>query len=556
MTSPGRYQSRLFNLFSRQSRRLTDRFAVQFRQAKMAATWGAQILLYPVYALFQTTRLVGRQIKQTVQQVLPQLQAAEQAIERVRKPEHPPSPTTADTPIQHVLAAVESFALPVAIQPLLLTAAQSADAQTVALTIAPPSHLTAPDHSPQAIQTPATGSECSPVKTPASQIQPNQVRGIASLIETHKLVLTTVGNQILDIFTPQQQSQLQQRIVWELADYWRSRRQTRLKPRSVQASLPTALPPLSPHQTHLLPPVRWFRQLMVWIQTSPVAIAANLFQESALLEMGFSELEIPASAVPLTFAEATGRSPLLLTAAPIAAFSTPTLPLNPAFPAIEGAELPSAAEPFLSYPPQPSRPWKHWLGQVLQALDPQPLIPDESLAVEGLAADGFMATDGESALVLMSPADLVPQRPLMIKQRSRQPKRDKRDNPHSAQTRKPAIAVKGYQTTALPAANSPHTPPIIHSQVTCSPDITVLPETAIESSKRPVPTVANDASVELEVRDAEKHMPTAAPSWIETEATLVGYVKHPLEQLLEWLDSGMLWLESLIIKILSWMHRR
>lgn len=40
-----------------------------------------------------------------------------------------------------------------------------------------------------------------------------------------------------------------------------------------------------------------------------------------------------------------------------------------------------------------------------------------------------------------------------------------------------------------------------------------------------------------------------SPDWIETKATHVGYAKHPLEQLLEWLDRGMLWLEEIITTI-------
>lgn len=39
------------------------------------------------------------------------------------------------------------------------------------------------------------------------------------------------------------------------------------------------------------------------------------------------------------------------------------------------------------------------------------------------------------------------------------------------------------------------------------------------------------------------------PDWIETEATTMGYIKHPLEQLLAWLDSAMLWVEELLVKI-------
>jgi hypothetical protein len=45
------------------------------------------------------------------------------------------------------------------------------------------------------------------------------------------------------------------------------------------------------------------------------------------------------------------------------------------------------------------------------------------------------------------------------------------------------------------------------------------------------------------------------PSWIEAQATLVGYVKHPLEQILEWLDQGLLWLETLIARLWQWLKK-
>ncbi|HBL60467.1 MAG TPA: hypothetical protein DDZ80_19025, partial [Cyanobacteria bacterium UBA8803] len=45
------------------------------------------------------------------------------------------------------------------------------------------------------------------------------------------------------------------------------------------------------------------------------------------------------------------------------------------------------------------------------------------------------------------------------------------------------------------------------------------------------------------------------PDWIETQATPTGYVKHPLERVLEWLDLGMLWLEELLIKLWRWVRR-
>jgi hypothetical protein len=51
-------------------------------------------------------------------------------------------------------------------------------------------------------------------------------------------------------------------------------------------------------------------------------------------------------------------------------------------------------------------------------------------------------------------------------------------------------------------------------------------------------------------------VPAAAPpdsletafDWLEAEVTSAGYVKHPLEQILELLDRFILWLEQLLAK--------
>lgn len=51
-----------------------------------------------------------------------------------------------------------------------------------------------------------------------------------------------------------------------------------------------------------------------------------------------------------------------------------------------------------------------------------------------------------------------------------------------------------------------------------------------------------------EVREVEY-----TPDWIETTAYSVGYVKHPLEVVLEWVDKALLWLEKLIVACLGWL---
>jgi hypothetical protein len=54
---------------------------------------------------------------------------------------------------------------------------------------------------------------------------------------------------------------------------------------------------------------------------------------------------------------------------------------------------------------------------------------------------------------------------------------------------------------------------------------------------------------------AHNHDIEPTPDWIETEAISTGYVKHPLEQILEWLDVGMLLLEEVTIKAWQWMRQ-
>jgi hypothetical protein len=111
------------------------------------------------------------------------------------------------------------------------------------------------------------------------------IRGVASWLDTRSLVLVTNRNQVLDVLTPEQQTRLRQRIIWEVAHVARYRK--------LRAETRLAVTCLNPEKTrpYLLPPVRWFYRLMAWIQTSPLAIATNLFQEA--------DLPAPTNGLPL-----------------------------------------------------------------------------------------------------------------------------------------------------------------------------------------------------------------------------------------------------------------
>jgi hypothetical protein len=46
----------------------------------------------------------------------------------------------------------------------------------------------------------------------------------------------------------------------------------------------------------------------------------------------------------------------------------------------------------------------------------------------------------------------------------------------------------------------------------------------------------------------------AQPDWIEARAKTIGYEKHPLEQILLWLDNIMLLLEEIFFKIFQFLQ--
>ncbi|HEY9806520.1 MAG TPA: hypothetical protein V6D04_08125, partial [Candidatus Obscuribacterales bacterium] len=275
--SSGRYQSRLFNFFSRRSREFVDKCDRALRHAKVATVWGAQVLLYPLYAIFQTTRLVGRQIQTTLETGQPAFNAAQATTST---PSSEPL-SKADAVVHNVLQAVETLALPEAV-------AVPALAGSGSLAIVAPSEVTASSEPSflsrffkGTITEQPTTSQVAP--GPASAIA---IQGVATALETRTLVLVTVQNQILDILTPDQQQQLYQRIIWEVSHYQRY-----LQILARQRSQAPLQPPSD--NPNVLPPVRFVRQLMAWVQTGPVAIALNWFQESTVAA------QLPAQAADL-----------------------------------------------------------------------------------------------------------------------------------------------------------------------------------------------------------------------------------------------------------------
>ncbi|BAU09561.1 hypothetical protein LEP3755_00320 [Leptolyngbya sp. NIES-3755] len=249
-----RYQSQFFKFVTQQTQKLADKSATLLRHAKVTAIWTTQILLYPIYATFQGTRAIGQQIGRTVEKAVLRL--------RMSREEITTETNLSDAPIQNVLTAVKRALVSGGNLPVLR------------------------ERHPLVL----IGRFLMRREETSIASNPYHIQGIACAVDTHKFVLILEDNVIFDILTPEQQQQIEHRIRLELARYWQWKRKLYLK------SAPLGL---TEDRETLLPPIRVFRQLMAWVQTSPVAIAINLFQEAEIIEQP-GELDWFIPSVPLS----------------------------------------------------------------------------------------------------------------------------------------------------------------------------------------------------------------------------------------------------------------
>lgn len=176
MSADRPYQSHLFNSLNRNVQRLKDKAGLLWRNFKVAVLWGAQILLYPVYAALD----VSRQARQKLQEM-----GDSARVVRSDSALIPPS----DAPLLTVLTALVT-------RQIATLPAGNADCLTIAL---------------------AQGTE---------------IQGFASVLSNRRLTIVTTASETLDILSEQQENELRQRMIYEIASYWRLVRSRRAKPAS------------------------------------------------------------------------------------------------------------------------------------------------------------------------------------------------------------------------------------------------------------------------------------------------------------------------------------
>ena len=525
MSPPGRYQSNLFNFLSRQSMNLRDRSNQTWRQMKLAAVWGVQILLYPLYVGFQAARLVGKQLRQTARQVLPKLKAVAQTIQPVEKSDF----LLSDTPIQRSLQLLDRLTLSLPLDRLAMQLDPQDPSAPGVLVVVGGSAIVGSGSKPEQVGleivgfSPAAHHLALPQTAQISQaashtlarsIKP--IQGLASLLTSRNLVLVTTENQLLDVLSLEQQAMLQRRIVGEIASYWRQQRSLAAQTGQFRPFVDSFLP-LPAERTQALPPIRAIWQVMGWMQTSTVAIAANLFQEAYLLPAApTAEPQLPGAIAALRSAQPIWKTKdewltevrnWLRSGIKVTQFAQNPAPQG----AIAAAQQPRLTpEDILGAPNQP----RGFMAQIQAKLRE--------------------AQRGGSKLVRSAAATLAQA------QADRElPKAEILQTLTQAEIAQRAQASQSQRSLGLrrpsqPTANQP-----------VSEAIAIIPSTGV-SLTRSADSSTSDQTTDL--------IPTS--SWVEAKVSLVAYEKHPLEQLLDWLDRGMSWVEIKVSEVWRWLRDR
>jgi hypothetical protein len=316
---PGQYQSKLLNFISRQSRFVADKCDRTWREIQVASLNATQILLYPVYLLVQSSRMLTRQLRESTKKIdLPELQEFVEDENPNLSQGLPTTEIDEESAIAEILHLAENLLLPsqissvtescsflinppqptakvipdIRLQPEMQFSGKTTKAQTTGEMPLSRSQTKTADLL-QAItgEMPLSRSQTKTAdlsllnnaldleaqfNTVAEIANKPQVRGIATFISARTLVLVGAENQILDILTPAQQELLEGRIIWEVANSGPQRREIAEKELKFNLGLESAA------QKSQLPPIRRFWQLMAWIQSSPVAVKRNQFGESIL----------------------------------------------------------------------------------------------------------------------------------------------------------------------------------------------------------------------------------------------------------------------------------
>ncbi|OYD99947.1 hypothetical protein [Nostoc sp. 'Peltigera membranacea cyanobiont' 232] len=534
--SSGRYQSRLFNFVHQQSRRVTQQWEHTFRHLQVATKWGVEALLYPVYLLFQSSESSGK----TLQTKEPQTRLKLQPNDTDFQSKIP----NADNPIQQVLEAVNYL---LSDETTFTPAKTSEPFNALALLgVFRLKFVYKNSTNNVSLTKSSTITENQAVILHPSQLENASkqdfpvVRGIATNLMNRSLVLVTTDNEILDILTPQQQAKLEERIINEVANYWQywrlviAKKETELLPQ-----IDRLLVKLTEGDTTKIPVLdRGIPKDLVKKDRllAFLDIAVAKLESNALVPVQERSQEIVQVAQTKLNIFIYGKEQLAANgeiATNTDGLETHTLNLQALIEAalnyFFGVGNRKTLEPTTS---DERFPGKLFSSRLRKALSNSPLLENQDLVVDPWLTWGDLFGDTETitdksvtlsevknpALAASLSVRHFPQKNLTVKQ----PK----IGSGLVRRKQPTSSLVSNQKTSGKVAS------VKQTQARIS-------QTKSESRKGEI----------LQQQFHQSSQVEAQPDWIETKATSTGYEKHPLEQILAWVDYAMLWLEERFVKV-------
>ncbi|MEH1927205.1 hypothetical protein [Nostoc sp.] len=543
--SSGRYQSRLFNFVHQQSRRVTQQWEHTYRHLQVATKWGVEVLLYPVYLLFQSSESFGKTLHTQEPQTKLKLQPND--------PNFQPEMPNVDSPIQHVLEAVNYLSSdePASTPPKISEPFKP-------LAYLGVFRLKFGDHNANLTQ--SSNIIENKAENPLQQHLPI-VRGIATNLLNRNLVLVTADNEILDILTPQQQGKLEDRIINEVANYWQSSLRDAARSRSVPLAQPLAEKERrlieAKKETQLLPQIDHLLAKLTDGNTANIPVLAegiprdllNTDRLLAFLDIAVAKLESNAlvpvqerSQEILQVAQTqlniflygkeqlAGKGEIATTADGL---ETHTVNLETLIEAALNYFFGVGNRKTLESTTNDRR----LLGKLLSSSSRKALSKNPQLENQDLTDDSWLKWSD-----LFGDTETVVEKPVPLSQRKNHGLESSLSAAHFPQKN---LSIKQPQVKSGLVQRKQSTSNLASSQKTSAKvasakqSQTRISQTKSESRKGEI----------LQQQFHQSSQVEAQPDWIETKATSTGYEKHPLEQLLQWLDDVMLWLEEVFVNI-------
>lgn len=599
------YKSRLFNFFNRQSLQFRDRVGETFRHLKVAVEWGTQLLISPLYWIFQPKWTGATLGKNAANKALPVSLAdtylsdppVDQPLENVfmaiaplfELPELPTLPTTVNQinskSKKQIVLSSQFFEQ---IQQQIESSAQF-PGKNLALPFADET---------KTLTVHGLNQLANQVKNALSFAKPTNIiiHGIASVRENRQLVLTTTNNEILDILSLKQQKTLTQLIRTEMANYWHKRRLQW----SISKKKLGFIPLIDKQTDRVLPPVQFLWRALYWLETQDFSpklqalqqsklvplisllpepqnnaliqkldqrVAALENQEIKLSQKVFQQLEqglqnVQDSQLVISSLEKTGN---LIQQIDISQQLNQLKQLNTKFLEQVSGQLTrinlSSTIAFLKkeenqlVPPngiEINEPDPFQIQVLIQAaiayffgqkssfskLSSQEIllgksnevIADPWLTWEDLFIDQTTEIDSiiSTETIQSLPLKGISRRATLRSSKSNKIQKKSRKKSRSERSNLVKMAVSDSTITVSENLKISNLDPTLQDKIETTLTQTNFTETALE----------------------------IAPDWIETEAKSIGYLKHPLEQILEWLDIFILWFEESLKKIWHWLQHR